>query len=353
MKYKILIFFLIMLFPLVLSKNKEIKKRDSDKLIISKVEAWKGKKSVEFKLLLKIGTDDFDKEEYIFGGITDIEVDQHGNIYVLDFKNYRIQKFAQDGKFLQSYGGIKGVGPGEFSEPRRFALDSQNNLYITDLSPPRIIILDSKGVFKKSITLRFYPGDIIVGKSGKLYITDVRSKSKYWVHRFNVFNGELEGSFCEKNNKDILIYTSYTGNLCSDKDGNIYYSFFYPYEIRKYSENGELLLSFSRKAPFFKPPFRDEMGIIRPESGTWDIISLPDGKIIHLIRDLNFKNKEFYSYLDFFDENGRWLLSIPSAEVDQDWKESVIANDYQGNIYLTFSEPFPHIRKYSMKFIEK
>lgn len=364
MKLRILIFLIIPLSFLAYEENnKDHIKNHPDNKIISKVAAWKERKSVEFKLLLKIGTDNFDKEQYIFGNISDIKVDQYCNIYVLDIDNYRVQKFSEYGKYLQTIGGIKGVGPGELSEPRRLAINNQGNVYISDISPPRISIFDSNGKFVKSITLRFLPGNILIGKRGKLYITEVKSHGDYWVHKYNISDGKLEGSLCEKKeNNDLIKRSGHTGNLCSDKEGNIYFSYFYPYEIRKYSDNEELLLCFSRKVPFFKPPERVKpfnyinKYVIRARSGSSGIISLPDGKIINFIRHLEFKKlkiKEQHFYFDVFDKNGTWLLAIPLTKIDPDLRVMKISSDYHGNIYLVYSEPFPHIRKYSMKFFDK
>ena len=49
-----------------------------------------------------------------FATVTGVTVDQKGNVFVADFYNHRIQKFAADGTFLASF-GAKGSGPGQFS----------------------------------------------------------------------------------------------------------------------------------------------------------------------------------------------------------------------------------------------
>jgi hypothetical protein len=53
--------------------------------------------------------------------INDIEVDRHGNIYVLDFRQQSIAKFSQSGQFVE-FIGKRGEGPGEFKSALRLQL---------------------------------------------------------------------------------------------------------------------------------------------------------------------------------------------------------------------------------------
>jgi hypothetical protein len=74
-------------------------------------------------------------------------VDSEGNIYVMDSGNYRIQKYDREGNFILTI-GRRGQGPGEFIQPQKLYLDSENNLYVSDVG--RIQIFDSEGNFKDS-----------------------------------------------------------------------------------------------------------------------------------------------------------------------------------------------------------
>ena len=67
-------------------------------------------------------------------------------------------------------------------------------------------------------------------------------------------------------------------------------------------------------------------------------------------RDLNANKISFF--FDIFDSEGNWLLSFPSTELNTGWVRKV-TTDSHGNLYLDFMEPFPHIRKFSSKFIER
>jgi sugar lactone lactonase YvrE len=60
-----------------------------------------------------------------------IDIDSKGNIYVVDTRNYRIQKFSPDGTFLTQWGS-KGCGPDQFLVVHDLKVDSSDNIYISD-----------------------------------------------------------------------------------------------------------------------------------------------------------------------------------------------------------------------------
>ncbi|MCP2604707.1 NHL repeat-containing protein [Candidatus Aminicenantes bacterium AH-873-B07] len=321
--------------------------------IISSKELWKNKKKVVFKLQLIIGSDDLDKEEYVFGMISDVKVDQDGCIYVLDSTNFRVQKFSPKGKFLKSFGGRKGNGPGEFLRPKRIALDFHKNLYVADVYQSRITVFNQKGEIIKTIKTKVQPADIAIGRNWEFYITGFFDFSNFRVYKYDLLTGILKNTFCKSKKETTLVAKAgEAGSLCVDKEGNIYYSFFYPYEIRKFSPDGKLLKCFGRKAPFYKPPFLNQFGYFSSVSGTTALTVLPDGRIINVIKYRDLKKKKAYFYFDIFDKKGNWLLTFSSSELGLNWIRNV-TSDSQGNLYLDCIDPYPHIRKYSMRFIEE
>ncbi|MDQ3971534.1 MAG: 6-bladed beta-propeller, partial [Thermoproteota archaeon] len=49
-----------------------------------------------------------------------VAVDSSDNVYVVDTKNFRIQKLSSDGKFITQW-GTEGTGNGEFTKPHSIA----------------------------------------------------------------------------------------------------------------------------------------------------------------------------------------------------------------------------------------
>ena len=60
-----------------------------------------------------------------------IVVDSEGNVYVVDTRNVRVQKFDSNGDFVSTWGSI-GCNDNQFLIPHDIAIDSQGYLYVTD-----------------------------------------------------------------------------------------------------------------------------------------------------------------------------------------------------------------------------
>jgi DNA-binding beta-propeller fold protein YncE len=65
---------------------------------------------------------------------------------VADFGNDRIQKFSNDGDFISKW-GTSGSEVGQFMGPAGLAIDSEDNIYVTDRDNDRIQIFTSNGTF--------------------------------------------------------------------------------------------------------------------------------------------------------------------------------------------------------------
>jgi tripartite motif-containing protein 71 len=75
-----------------------------------------------------------------------IAVDSHGNVYVTDYDNNRVQKFDSNGNFITKWGS-EGSKDGQFLNPQGIAVDSHGNVYVTDVSNNRVQKFDSNGNF--------------------------------------------------------------------------------------------------------------------------------------------------------------------------------------------------------------
>ncbi|WP_421899408.1 hypothetical protein [Maridesulfovibrio sp.] len=112
---------------------------------------------------------------------TDLALDSADNVYVLDFKNNRIQLFDSDGMFKRVIGS-PGSGLGQFDEPLSIDTDEKDYLYVADSKNSRIQIFDNDG----NLVLAFgSPGEgigrfkkmtaVAAGK-GKVYVADEDSE---------------------------------------------------------------------------------------------------------------------------------------------------------------------------------
>ncbi len=341
----IVIFFVL---PFHITKDTRDFSEEGEPTKISRTPIWQGKMKMVLKPIISIGCDDIDKENYVFGIISDLAIDHDECIYVLDGYNYRVQKFSHNGRFLASFGKGKGEGPGEFLRPKRIAVDSLKRLYVTDMRQFRITVFDSTGEIIATIPTLTMPYQIGVGQEGQIYITSFLNFEEQRVSKYSLISKRRLLTFCKPRKECRWIAEAGDGeNIAIDYKGNVYVGFYYPYDIRVFSAKGALLNRFARQAKFFKPPKRDENGVMNLLSGTWGMAILPDNKLITIV--FYCENKDHHFYFDVFDSDGTWLLEVPTDQYGVTWPR-IIAADYEGNLYLDHSEPYPHLIKYKLTF---
>ncbi len=104
-----------------------------------------------------------------------LAIDSKGFIYVADYFNARVQKFAQDGTFIAAFGS-RGEGEGEFKEPNSVVIDEAGNAYVTDGLAHKMLKFDADGKFIKEWKkpeVDFYGArDLAFGPNKRLYVID-------------------------------------------------------------------------------------------------------------------------------------------------------------------------------------
>jgi RHS repeat-associated protein len=115
-----------------------------------------------------------------------VAVDSHGDVWVADSFNSRIEKFSSSGTWLASYGGF-GSGELGFEEPVGVAINqSTGNVYIADQNNNRVDELNEKGEWVRSWEGgegHFdEPDGIAVDSTGDVWVTDYANDR---VEKFN------------------------------------------------------------------------------------------------------------------------------------------------------------------------
>jgi hypothetical protein len=319
--------------------------------IISTKAAWADQKTVKFSEEITLGTAALDREDYVFAVIRDIEIDEAGCIYVLDGKNCRIQKFSKEGLYLGTIGKGKGQGPGELQRPMRMALGPTKTLYVGDYDRSAVLIFNRDGDYISSVPIEPYFGDIAVDRRGNFFVTRFSNQGEYGVSAYDVGTGKNIGRFCP-NRKDLFL-SGETPQLAVDDEGNILCSLYYPYDIYKYSPAGKLLLRFARRANT-EPPRKNEMGTLFVPWSSLSLAVFPDGKILNVTRHLSREGQKYkVSFtFDIFSKDGRWLLSAPPDSLKNDWLR-IVRIGPDGRLYLDYSEPYPHIKRFAVTIVNR
>ena len=102
------------------------------------------------QLLLKVGVAKIAGDDSAhFNLPTDVAIAHDGSFYVSDgYGNSRIIKFSKEGKYLFAW-GEKGIGHGQFNIPHGVSLDSHGNVFVADRENNRIQEFDKDGNFLK------------------------------------------------------------------------------------------------------------------------------------------------------------------------------------------------------------
>jgi DNA-binding beta-propeller fold protein YncE len=71
------------------------------------------------------------------------------DVYLDERENYRIQKFTNEGAFIQTWGD-EGSGDGQFAAPHSIDVDSNGKVFVADTFNHRIQKFENDGTFIKS-----------------------------------------------------------------------------------------------------------------------------------------------------------------------------------------------------------
>lgn len=123
------------------------------------------------------GTMGMEKREFRFPFLLDI--DQEGNLYIVEVINTRVKVLDPEGNYLTNIGRW-GVEKGEFYRPKGIAIDSKNRVFVSDSYLGIIQVFDQDGRFlavlgdeKGTITKFVTPTGIFIDRKMRLYVVEM------------------------------------------------------------------------------------------------------------------------------------------------------------------------------------
>ena len=109
---------------------------------------------------------------------TSIAIDSHENIYVSDEQRHDVQVFDREGSFLQRWGS-PGNGAGQFNRPSGLAVDTEDNILVVDCLNNRVQKLSRTGQpLSQWGQAGSGPGEfnlpwgVTVDRAGQIYVAD-------------------------------------------------------------------------------------------------------------------------------------------------------------------------------------
>jgi len=105
-------------------------------------------------------------------GPSGIAVDKNGSIYVSDSRQGRILKLSSSGKLLTQW-GAGGAQPGRFWFPGSVALDGKGRLWVDDAFNNRVQILTTGGLFQSQLAVPNAGPALALDRRGNIYISQL------------------------------------------------------------------------------------------------------------------------------------------------------------------------------------
>jgi len=186
----------------------------------------------------------------LLSGPSGIFVDATGNIYIADFRNNRVQKWAQGASngitVAGDSAGSSGNAANLLSNPRAVAVDANGNIYVADMGNNRIqkwapgantgttVAGNTAGVSGSASNLLYTPTGIFVDGSANIYVSDNgNSRIQKWAAGANT------GSTVAGGNGNGGAYNQLSGadGVWLDNNGDIYTADQGNFRIQKYTQN--------------------------------------------------------------------------------------------------------------------
>jgi len=274
--------------------------------------AWDASHGIELSDELRIGGGS--QGQVKFGNIVHIVSDSKNQIIVADYSQNEIRRFGADGKLMGSIGQA-GDGPDQYRFIVAIGVDAKDNLYVVGSKRIRIYDATDKYVTDfRDASLNLVRG-VRALPDGSILLAEYDARTNTAVQKYvaNKPTDHFSDAFKFNGQNADQMAMAYAGGFVDvGADGMVYYTQMSPYEIRKFTPSGDLVMRILRENNFVTAPHLEKKGgsmIFHAYSGSVAIFALPDGKIMNVIGIVDAEGKPASTVLDLFDNEGHLLLS--------------------------------------------
>ncbi len=261
-----------------------------------------------------------------------LAIDSDGNVYVTDLGNKRVQKFDNDGTFLSAWGN-GGTGAGQFNSPSGISV-YENFVYVVDSQLNKIQKFDTDGNFVTQWGSSgdepgqfSLPRDITVNKNGTLLVVDAGNQR---IQQFSV-EGEFLKEFGQSGSGDEE-FVSPTG-ITTDNNYNIYVSDPGSNSIKKFDSEGNLIKIFGPNIAGFA--IKPEGLVIDPEGNIYvadtynnRILRLdPEGTTLTTFGSMGIEDSQFKFPMDVeLDQNANLFVTDSNGHRIQKFDTPIVVD---------------------------
>jgi DNA-binding beta-propeller fold protein YncE len=185
-----------------------------------------------------------------------IAIGPDGSVYVTDTWNHRVQKFTAEGNFITMWGYFGAAeNPDGFWGPRGIIVDDAGRVYIADTGNKRIAVFDSNGNFLTQFGEAGFdlgqldePVGLAMGLNGEIYISDTSDQ------RIQVFMPDSEKtSYYAINSWEVVGWFGQSLDnkpfLTTDNFGNVYTSDPEGFRILGFQSDGQFIMGWGDYSP--------------------------------------------------------------------------------------------------------
>lgn len=314
--------------------------------------AWDAEPRKNFHLLeeLYLGGND-ETYDVVFGRIADIAVDSRGRMLILDGGFSRVTIYHPDSMTVRTFGRA-GEGPGEFNQPSAIAVDGEDRIYVASQGG-RIGIFSAGGEWIDGFRHEFPAGlinDMVVAHDAT-YLSSYDYVDKKVVHCYDAahrYTSSFSDSWSVVKPTPPGEIWGQGGAIDVDASGYVYYTQWTPYEIRKFSPEGALMMTIHRENQY-KPPRIERQGdsvAYYVFTASVNVFALENGMILNVLvyfpSDTDLKDAK--TVLDLFDGNGRLLKTVTKQG-----QILVRCRDAQGRLYASRQTDVPEVVRYRLQ----
>ena len=183
---------------------------------------------------------------------TSIALDSKQNVYVSDIWLNRISIFDKDGEFLDKW-GVQGSGDGELNKPSGIRFDKEENLYMVDSCNHRVQVFTKNGKFlskwgeegsgEGQLNL---PWGLTIDAKGDVYVADWGNDR---IQKFTA-DGQFLAAFGSPGSEAGEFKRP--AGLAVDKDGDIYVADWGNNRVQVLTPDGRFVTAFTGDAELSK-----------------------------------------------------------------------------------------------------